>query len=90
MAAVNSNQLTSGFTLNHRMHYPVLVYISGTLTRPFCSIYGRPLSQKIIFSKPIRRLEPLERPAEEASSTADPARILEVTSFINAFLLVRF
>jgi hypothetical protein len=29
MAAVSSNQLTSGFTLNHRMHYPVLVYISG-------------------------------------------------------------
>jgi hypothetical protein len=30
------------------------------------SIYGRPLSQKIIFSKPIRRLKPIERPAEEA------------------------
>jgi hypothetical protein len=29
---------------------------------------GRPLSQKIIFSKPIRRLEPLERPAEEATA----------------------
>jgi hypothetical protein len=29
MAAVSSNQLTSGFTLNHRMLYPVLVYISG-------------------------------------------------------------
>jgi hypothetical protein len=38
----------------------------GTLTRPFCSIYGRPLSQKMFFSKPIRRLEPIERPAEEA------------------------
>jgi hypothetical protein len=30
MAAVSSNQLTSGFTLNHRMLYPVLVYISYT------------------------------------------------------------
>jgi uncharacterized PurR-regulated membrane protein YhhQ (DUF165 family) len=46
----------------------------GNVTRPlifeirlFCSIYGRRLSQKIFFSKPIRRLEPIERPAEEAS-----------------------
>ena len=29
MAAVSSLQLTSGFTSEHRMLYPVLVYISG-------------------------------------------------------------
>jgi hypothetical protein len=47
----------------------------GNVTRPlifeirlFCSIYGRPLSQKFFFSKPIRRLKPIERPAEEAIS----------------------
>jgi hypothetical protein len=42
----------------------------GTLTRPFCSIYDRHLSQKICFSKPIRRLKPIERPAEEARTQA--------------------
>ena len=39
----------------------------GTLTRPFCSIYGRPLPENY-FSKPIRRLKPIERSAEEANS----------------------
>jgi hypothetical protein len=36
MELTGSNQLTSGFTLNHRMLYPVLVYISvlNTFRRP--------------------------------------------------------
>ena len=49
MAAVSSNQLTSGFTLNHRMLYPVLVYISG--------VNQIELLQHVIYSKHVNWLK---------------------------------
>jgi hypothetical protein len=68
----------------------------GTLTRPFCSIYGRPRqaqgrplpvnslasSRKFFFSKPIRRLEPIERPAEEARQSCCFFIYLEFLDFL--------